>query len=48
MGEKEWQQWAAGATEFFASSQVRYFDLTEKEETKRWILKQKENEKITT
>lgn len=40
VGEKEWQQWAAEATDFFTSSEVKYFDLTEKEEAKRWILNQ--------
>lgn len=40
VGEKEWQQWAAKATDFFTSSEVKYFDLNEKEEAKRWILNQ--------
>jgi len=40
VGEKEWQQWAAEATDFFTSSEVKYFNLTEKKEAKRWILNQ--------
>jgi len=40
VGEKEWQQWAAKATDFFTSSEVKFFDLNEKEEAKRWILNQ--------
>ena len=40
VGEKEWQQWAARATDVFTNSEVKYFDLTEKEEAKRWILNQ--------
>lgn len=40
VGEKEWQQWSARATDVFTNSEVKYFDLTEKEEAKRWILNQ--------
>ena len=37
IGEKEWQEWAAKATNFFTSSEVKYFDLKNKEQAKQWI-----------
>lgn len=40
VGEKEWQQWAVGATDFFTNSEVKYFNITKKEEARRWILNQ--------
>ena len=37
VGEKKWQEWAAKATDFFTSSEVKYFDLKDKELAKTWI-----------
>lgn len=37
VGEKKWQEWAAKATDFFTNSQVKFFDLNEREEAKKWI-----------
>lgn len=37
VGEKKWQEWAAKVTDFFTSSEVKFFDLKEKEEAKKWI-----------
>lgn len=37
VGEKKWQEWAAKATDFFTSSEVKYFDLKNKEQAKTWI-----------
>ena len=37
VGEKKWQEWVAKATDFFTSSEVKYFDLKEKEAAKKWI-----------
>jgi len=39
VGEKKWQEWAAKATNFFTSSEVKYFDLKDKEEALIWINK---------
>ena len=40
VGEKEWQHWAARATDVFTNSEVKYFNITKKEEARRWILNQ--------
>lgn len=37
IGEKKWQEWVAKATDFFTSSEVKYFDLKDKEQAKIWI-----------
>ncbi|MBA6316856.1 SpoIIAA family protein [Cellulophaga baltica] len=37
VGEKKWQEWVAKATAFFTSSEVKYFDLEEKEKAMLWI-----------
>ena len=37
VGERKWQEWAAKATDFFTGSEVRYFDLKDKEQAKQWI-----------
>ncbi len=37
VGEKNWQEWAAKATDFFTTSEVRYFKLENKEQAKIWI-----------
>ncbi len=37
VGDKKWQEWAAKATDLFTGSEVRYFDLQDKEEAKEWI-----------
>lgn len=37
VGEKRWHEWAAKATELFAGSEVKYFDLNDKEAAKNWI-----------
>jgi len=39
VGEKNWQEWAAKATDFFTSSEVKYFELKDKEQAKIWIKK---------
>jgi len=39
VGEKKWQEWAAKATDFFTKSEVKYFDLKDKERAKIWIKK---------
>ncbi|WP_178990405.1 SpoIIAA family protein [Winogradskyella schleiferi] len=38
VGEKKWQEFAAKVTDFFTSSEVKYFDLKDKELAKNWIL----------
>lgn len=35
--ENKWQEWAAKAADFLTSSEVKYFDLNEKERAKSWI-----------
>ncbi len=37
VGGKEMQDGAAKATDFFTGSEVRYFDLKDKEQAKQWI-----------
>ncbi len=37
VGEKKWQEWTAEATDFFTSTEVKYFDLKDKELAKTWI-----------
>ena len=37
IGEKKWQERAAKATNFFTSSEVKNFDLKNKEQAKQWI-----------
>lgn len=37
VGEKKWQEWAAKATDFFTSSEVKYFDLKDEEQAQNWI-----------
>lgn len=37
VGEKKWEEWAVKATDFFTSSEVKYFDLKDKELAKDWI-----------
>ena len=37
VGEKKWQEWAAKATDFFTGSEIKYFDLKDKEQSKQWI-----------
>ena len=39
VGENKWQEWIAKATDFFTSSEVKYFDLEDKEVAKAWIKK---------
>ncbi|CAH8281822.1 SpoIIAA-like protein [Mariniflexile fucanivorans] len=38
VGEKKWQEFAAKVTDFFTSSEIKYFDLKDKEQAKNWIL----------
>lgn len=38
VGEKKLQEFAAKFTDFFTSSEVRYFDLKDKELAKNWII----------
>ncbi len=37
VGEKNWQEWAVKATDLFTGSEVKYFDLENKEEAKKWV-----------
>ncbi len=37
VGEKKWQEWASKVTDFFANSEVKYFDLAQKKEAMEWI-----------
>lgn len=37
VGENKWQEWVAKATDFFTSSEVKFFDLKIKEKAKLWI-----------
>ncbi|WP_179345091.1 SpoIIAA family protein [Winogradskyella ursingii] len=37
VGEKKWQEFVTKATDFFTSSEVKYFDLEEKEKAMLWI-----------
>ncbi len=37
VGEKKWQEWMADAMKIFTSAEIKYFDLIEKEEAKKWI-----------
>jgi len=39
VGEKKWQEFAAKVTDFFTSSDVKYFDIKDKERAKNWILR---------
>jgi hypothetical protein len=39
LGEKKWQEWVAFATDFFTSSEVKFFDLKDNEQAKIWIKK---------
>lgn len=39
VGDKKWQEWAIKAMDFFTSSDIRYFNLEDKEEAKKWINK---------
>ncbi|WP_373314912.1 MULTISPECIES: STAS/SEC14 domain-containing protein [Flavobacteriaceae] len=38
VGEKKWQEWVVKATDFFTSSEVKYFYLKDKELAKAWIV----------
>ncbi|APY00912.1 SpoIIAA family protein [Lacinutrix venerupis] len=37
VGENKWQEWVAKATDFFTSSDVKFFDLENKKNAKLWI-----------
>ncbi len=37
VGDKKWQEWTAKATNFFTSSEVKFFELKDKEEAKKWV-----------
>lgn len=37
VGDKKWEEWAAKATDFFTSSEVKFFKLKNKEAAKNWI-----------
>ncbi|MGV8814723.1 MAG: STAS/SEC14 domain-containing protein [Gelidibacter sp.] len=37
VGEKKWQEWAAKGTNFFTGSEVKYFELKNKEQAMAWI-----------
>jgi len=39
VGENKWQEWTAKATDFFTSSEVKFFDLKDNEQAKIWIKK---------
>jgi hypothetical protein len=37
VGDKDWQKWVAKATDFFTSSEVRFFELENKDDAQEWI-----------
>lgn len=37
VGEEKWQEWAVKASDLFTGSEVKYFDLKDKEAAKNWI-----------
>lgn len=37
VGEKNWQEWAAKATDFFTSSEVKYFKIENRTQAMVWI-----------
>ncbi len=37
VGKKKWEKWMADLMTLFASAEVRYFDLSQKEEAMQWI-----------
>lgn len=37
VGEKKWQEWAAKATDFFTSSEVKYFKIENRTQAMVWI-----------
>lgn len=39
VGHKKWQELATEVTDFFTSSEVRFFEPHQKEEAKQWIIK---------
>jgi len=38
VGEKKWQNWISQLMKPFASAEIKYFDLEDKELAKQWIL----------
>lgn len=37
VGEKQWQEWMTDLMKPFTASDIKYFDVSEKEEAKKWI-----------
>tara|TARA_R110000851_G_scaffold164108_2_gene308217 strand:+ start:4883 stop:5251 length:369 start_codon:yes stop_codon:yes gene_type:complete len=37
VGNKKWQEWAAKATDFFIKSEVKFFDIKNKEQAMTWV-----------
>lgn len=37
VGEKKWQEWVAKTTDIFTDSEVRYFNLADKDKALEWI-----------
>lgn len=37
VGEKKWQDWLTQLTKPFTPAEVRYFDLSQREEAMRWV-----------
>ncbi|WP_298350555.1 STAS/SEC14 domain-containing protein [uncultured Dokdonia sp.] len=37
VGEKKWQEWAAKATDFFTSSELKYFKIENRTQAMVWI-----------
>jgi len=37
VGNKKWQELAAKATDFFIKSEVKFFDISEKQQAQNWI-----------
>ncbi|WP_026914591.1 STAS/SEC14 domain-containing protein [Christiangramia portivictoriae] len=37
VGERKWQEWAAKATDFFTKSEIKFFEMDNKEDAKQWI-----------
>ena len=37
VGNKKWQEWDAKATDFFIKSEVKFFDIKNKEQAMTWV-----------
>ena len=37
VGSKKWQEWAAKATDFFTGSEVKFFEMSQRNDARKWI-----------